>query len=52
MVCAITPIANADRLDPKVARRMQGGAFKVLQLNATAYPGSSGSPLHDVATAR
>ncbi|MEP7062461.1 MAG: serine protease [Betaproteobacteria bacterium] len=54
MVSAITPIAmpsaNADRLDPKVVRRIQAGAFKVLQLDATAYPGNSGSPLYDAAT--
>jgi serine protease Do len=54
MISAITPIAmpsaNADRLDPKVVRRIQGGAFKVLQLDATAYPGNSGSPLYDIAT--
>jgi serine protease Do len=54
MIAAITPIAmpsaNADRLDPKVVRRIQGGAFKVLQLDATAYPGNSGSPLYDIGT--
>jgi len=51
MVSAITPIAipqgrSAD-LDPKVIRRLESGAFPVFQLDATAYPGSSGSPVYD-----
>jgi len=54
MVAAITPIAlpsaNANGLDERVVRRIQTGAFKVLQLDATAYPGNSGSPLYDTAT--
>jgi S1-C subfamily serine protease len=51
MVAALTPIviptANAQQLDPKVVRRLQGGGFKVFQLDATAFPGNSGSPLYD-----
>ena len=54
MVAAITPIAlpgaNANDLNSRVVRRIQTGAFKVLQLDATAYPGNSGSPLYDTAT--
>ena len=50
MVAAITPIAippaNASQLDPATIRRLAGGAFPVFQLDATAYPGSSGSPLY------
>jgi len=42
------PSANAQQLDPKVIRRVQAGAFDVFQLDATAYPGNSGSPLYDV----
>lgn len=53
-VAAITPIAlpaaNARQLDERVRRRLQTGAFKVLQLDATAYPGNSGSPLYDAST--
>ncbi len=53
-VSAITPIAlpsaNARQLDERVLRRLQSGAFRVLQLDATAYPGNSGSPLYDAAT--
>jgi S1-C subfamily serine protease len=54
MVSAVTPIAlpapNASQLDERVLRRLQSGAFKVLQLDATAYPGNSGSPLYDTST--
>jgi S1-C subfamily serine protease len=51
MVAAITPIAipqaRSGELDPKVIRRLTSGAFPVLQLDATAYPGNSGSPVYD-----
>jgi S1-C subfamily serine protease len=54
MVAAITPIAippgDARKLDPALVRRLQAGAFPVFQLDATAYPGNSGSPLYDAAT--
>jgi serine protease Do len=55
MVSAITPIAipqsrSAD-LNPQVIRRLASGSFMVFQLDATAYPGSSGSPLYDPASA-
>ncbi|MGH8696080.1 MAG: S1 family peptidase [Burkholderiales bacterium] len=50
MVAAITPIAippgNAAQLDPATIRRLSSGAFPVFQLDATAYPGNSGSPLY------
>jgi S1-C subfamily serine protease len=50
MVAAITPIVipppNAGQLDPAMIRRLAGGAFPVFQLDATAYPGNSGSPLY------
>lgn len=56
MVSAVTPIAlptaTARQLDPKVIRRMKSGAFPVFQLDATAYPGNSGSPMYDIDTAR
>ena len=56
MVAAITPIAipqgrSAD-LDPKVIRRLATGAFPVFQLDATAYPGNSGSPVYEADTGR
>jgi S1-C subfamily serine protease len=51
MVAAITPIAIppplAANLDPRVIRRLATGSLPVLQLDATAYPGNSGSPVYD-----
>jgi S1-C subfamily serine protease len=51
MVSAITPIAipqaRAAELEPQTVRRLTTGSFPVLQLDATAYPGSSGSPVYD-----
>jgi S1-C subfamily serine protease len=51
MVAAITPIAIppplAAQLDLRVFRRLTTGSFPVLQLDATAYPGNSGSPVYD-----
>jgi serine protease Do len=53
VIAAITPVAipsaNAQQLDPRVIRRVQAGAFNVFQLDATAYPGNSGSPVYDIA---
>ena len=50
MIAAITPIvipaARADKLDARAARRLAAGAFPVFQLDATAYPGNSGSPVY------
>lgn len=54
MISAITPIVipqgRAADLDPAVVRRLTAGSFPVLQLDATAYPGNSGSPIYDPAT--
>ena len=51
MVSAVTPIAipqgRASDLDPAVVRRLSSGSFPVFQLDATAYPGNSGSPVYD-----
>lgn len=51
IVAAITPIAipgaNASQLSAKLIRRLAKGSFNILQLDATAYPGDSGSPLYD-----
>ena len=53
MVSAITPIAipqvSPRSLDPKMIRRLQE-VFNVFQLDATAYPGNSGSPVFDADT--
>jgi serine protease Do len=51
MVSALTPIAipqpRAGDLDARTVRRLSGGTFPVFQLDATAYPGNSGSPVYD-----
>jgi len=53
MIAAVTPIAipagDARKLDSAMVRRLQAGAFPVFQLDATSYPGNSGSPLYDPA---
>lgn len=54
IVSAITPIgipqANSRSLDPALIRRLAKDVFRVYQLDATAYPGNSGSPLYDPAS--
>src|SRR3546814_14046368 len=54
MLSAITPIAipaaNARQLDAKTIAQMQRSPFAVFQLDATAYPGNSGSPVFDLKT--
>jgi len=54
MIAAVTPIAipasDARKLDTAILRRLQAGAFPVFQLDATSYPGNSGSPLYDPAS--
>ena len=54
MVAAIAPVAipaaSGQQLDAKVLRRLREGTFPIFQLDATAYPGQSGSPLYDSAS--
>jgi serine protease Do len=54
MISSITPIvipaARADKLNARSIRRLAAGAFPVFQLDGTAYPGNSGSPLYDPRT--
>jgi len=54
IIAAVTPIAiptgRAGDLSPQTIRRLAAGQFPVFQLDATAYPGNSGSPLYDPAT--
>lgn len=49
MVASITPIAlpsaNSRQLNAKLLRRLKTGSFNIFQLDATAYPGNSGSPV-------
>ena len=51
MVSSVTPIAlpagNAQQINEKLIRRLKNGTFNILQLDATAYPGNSGSPVFD-----
>ena len=43
----ITPVANAKQLDVRLLKKLRE-PFLVYQLDATAYPGNSGSALYDV----
>lgn len=45
----VTPSANAQQLSIEMIKRMKE-PFLVYQLDATAYPGNSGSPVYDVKT--
>ena len=49
IISAIAPIAvpsaNASQLGEKQIKRLTKGSFNIYQLDATAYPGNSGSPL-------
>ncbi len=51
IISAIAPIAipsaAASQLGERQIKRLMRGAFDIYQLDATAYPGSSGSPLYD-----
>ncbi|WP_198937854.1 serine protease [Pelomonas sp. KK5] len=52
IVSAITGVAmptpSAQSLNASAALRLREGAFEILQLDATAYPGNSGGPVIDV----
>jgi S1-C subfamily serine protease len=54
MIAAIAPVAlpsaTSQQLDPKLVRRLRETPFPIFQLDATAYPGNSGSPLYDPGT--
>lgn len=54
LISSIAPIAipqgRARELDPSIIRKLEQ-PWDVFQLDATAYPGNSGSPLYDPATA-
>ncbi|MFZ6748841.1 S1 family peptidase [Undibacterium sp. Ren11W] len=55
-IAAITPIVkpgiDSRRLDPKVVAQLRRAPYSVFQLDATAYPGNSGSPVYDTETGR
>lgn len=48
----ILPAQNARQLDAAKIRQLQRSAFTVFQLDGTAYPGNSGSPLYDPDTGK
>ncbi|MBL8381787.1 MAG: trypsin-like peptidase domain-containing protein [Burkholderiales bacterium] len=54
IVSSITPIVlpgnSARQLDERQVRRLRAGTFDIFQLDATAYPGNSGSPVFDAAS--
>lgn len=56
IVASLTQVAvqapTAQQLDARAIARLREGNFDVLQLDATAYPGNSGSPLYDPASGR
>lgn len=45
-----TPAGDPAGLSPRAVRQLRDGAFKVLQLDAIAYPGNSGGPVFDIDT--
>lgn len=53
IIASITPMAipafNSGQLNPKLIRRLKT-PYAIFQLDATAYPGNSGSPLYDPGT--
>ncbi len=54
IVSALTPVVqpghSSKQLDEKMIKRLRDTAYAVFQLDATAYPGNSGSPLYDPET--
>jgi len=54
IVSAFTPIAipgaNSNQLNEKLIKQIRRGTFNVYQLDATAYPGNSGSPVYHAHT--
>ncbi len=54
MISSITPIAlpggNERQLNAKLIRQLKRGTFDIYQLDATAYPGNSGSPVYNSET--
>lgn len=51
IVASRAPIAipgpSARQLDPRIIQSIKAGPYMLFQLDATAYPGHSGSPLYD-----
>ncbi len=53
-VSAITPVVmpslDSRKLEPRMIAQLQRTPFSIFQLDGTAYPGNSGSPLYDPAS--
>ena len=53
-LAAVSPIAlpapTSRSLDARALRQLKSSSFEIFQLDGTAYPGNSGSPLYDPAT--
>lgn len=47
---AVMPVRNSGHLDPRTVAQLRQSGFDLFQLDATAYPGNSGSPLFDPAS--
>jgi len=45
-----TPAGSPSGLDPRAVRQLRDGVFRVMQLDAIAYPGNSGGPVLDIET--
>lgn len=56
IISAVTPIAlpggSASQLNARLINQLKQQKFNVFQLDATAYPGNSGSPVFDPASGR
>jgi len=48
IVSITQPTPTAKHLSPATINRVRDGSFAIFQLDATSYPGNSGSPLYDV----
>lgn len=47
LVPAVLPAIASTQLTEKLVSRQRGASYPVIQLDGTAYPGNSGSPLYD-----
>lgn len=51
IISSITPVTrpatNSQKLDPKVVAQLRRSPYSVFQLDATAFPGNSGSPVYN-----
>jgi len=48
----VTPSLNSSKLNVRQIAQLQRASYNIFQLDATAYPGNSGSPLYDPASGK